>query len=68
MHTTEARVSQEELDAIQVACGRVPILDFRLLPDCAICLWLADQPATSEWNLSIRAHALDEHLDVLITG
>lgn len=63
MLTTEARVTSEQLDAIQEARGRVPILEFRLRSDCAMCLFLMEQPATFGWNARIRSHILDEHRD-----
>lgn len=63
MNTTEARVTPEELDAIQLARGRVPLSEFRLKKDCAYCLWLADLPANMDSILEARAHILDEHAD-----
>lgn len=66
MQPVEARVGEDILDAIQVACGRVPLRDFRLKKDCAICLYLADKPATTEWNERVRTHVLDEHADEIV--
>ena len=66
MRTTEARVTDSELDAIQLARGRVPVEEFRLRNDCAICLWLMDRPATPEANDMIRAHILEEHRDEVV--
>lgn len=66
MKTTEARVTPEELDAIQTARGRVPLAEFRLKSDCAYCLWLADLPANGESLIEARSHVLDEHRDEVV--
>lgn len=66
MRTVEARVTSEELDAIQEARGRVPLSEFRLKNDCAYCLWLASLPANGESIMEARAHVLDEHADEVI--
>ena len=66
MQTAEARVTPDMLDAIQVARGPVPLAEFRLRNDCAMCLFLADLPATDDVNQAIRLHALDEHPEAVL--
>lgn len=63
MKTEEARVTPEELDAIQTARGRVPLQEFRLKDDCAYCLWLMELPANGESILEVRRHIVEEHRD-----
>lgn len=65
MDTATARVEPEILDLLQTA-QPVPVEQFRLLPDCDICNLLADQPATAEWNRTIRAHIRIDHRDLVI--
>jgi hypothetical protein len=66
MRTVEARLTPEELDAVQEARGRVPLAEFRLKKDCAYCLWLADLPANGESIIEARRHVLDEHADEVL--
>lgn len=68
MDTAAARVEPEILDAIQVAQGRVPIGEFRLLPDCATCNRFADGPATPATNADLRDHVRSDHGDLVIVS
>lgn len=66
-HAT-ATATPEILDAIQVARGRVPINEFRLLPDCPACNRFADSPATPATNADLRDHVRSDHGDLVIVS
>lgn len=68
METAAARVEPESLDAIQVARGKVPISEFRLLPDCATCNHFADSPATPQSNSELQNHVRTDHADLVIVS
>lgn len=68
MDTAAARVDPEILDSIQVAVGRVPIEQFRLLPDCDACNRFADGPATPQTNAELRGHIRTDHADLVIVS
>lgn len=67
MDTATARVEPEILDALQTL-QPVPIDEFRLLPDCGTCDFLAAQPATRRWTAWIRLHARIDHRDLVIVS
>lgn len=66
MDAATARVEPEIHDAIQVARGRVPLEEFRLVPDCMTCMDFAALPATVETNADLRHHIRAEHADLVI--
>jgi len=66
MDTATARVDDETLDLIQVATAPLPIEDFRLLPDCEICVWFSQQPATYDLNNELRGHIRLDHADLVL--
>lgn len=68
MDTAAARIEPEILDALQVARGRVPIEQFRLLPDCPTCNIFADGPATPTTNAQLRDHIQKDHGDLVIVS
>jgi hypothetical protein len=68
MDTAAARVDPEILDAIQIARGKVPLSEFRLLPDCATCNHFADGPPTSQSNSELQDHIRTDHADLVIVS
>jgi hypothetical protein len=66
METAAARVEPEILDAVQIARGKVPISEFRLLPDCVTCNRFADGPATPQSNSELQGHIRTDHADLVI--
>lgn len=68
MDAATARVTPEELDAIQTVTAPVPLHLFRLLPDCVGCQEFADQPVSRAENFRLRDHILSDHADLVIVS
>lgn len=65
MDAATALLTPAELDLIQEVTAPVPIEQFRLLPDCEICVFFASQPATFDLNAEIRGHIRLDHADLV---
>jgi hypothetical protein len=68
MEAAAARVDPETFDAIQIARGKVPLSEFRLLPDCVTCNRFADGPATAQSNSELQNHVRTDHADLVIVS
>jgi hypothetical protein len=66
MDTATARLTPLELDLIQVAKGRVPIEEFRLLTCCSTCQYFERVPATPDNNEDLRGHIRTDHADLIL--